>query len=366
MQCFLLVQLVIMKKVLFLASLLACSAQSAQDTPGVLQEVPNLFERINMGLAVSNKTEIVRNSVLTSLLFTVAAYAARYMPITPAQLRTPKFVALVGVASSAATLLYQCLQNRFHVVHTSEDVGTLRNIIIGSDVTSLDHFSGTTAETHNTTLQNVMFLAEHRLQSIGDLAFSKCYALKSIVIPDGVMTIEASAFFGCKSLEAVFLPNSVTSINNWAFFCCRALRDIHWPEGIHEIGHHAFYDCTSLRAITLPASLQEIGASAFGSCNALQEITFRGNTRIENGTFSHTRSFKKVTFDSENFAIDYYIGLNFSSVKELVFTKYNPADKIAFLTETFSQLVQDGCTAVFPNGERCIFSNKKWELVVPE
>ena len=47
---------------------------------------------------------------------------------------------------------------------------------------------------------------------ICDRAFADCISLRSIVIPDGVTSIEDSAFSGCKSLESLVLPESVGNI----------------------------------------------------------------------------------------------------------------------------------------------------------
>ena len=48
-------------------------------------------------------------------------------------------------------------------------------------------------------------------------AFSGCYSLTSITIPNGVTTIEEKAFAYCKTLSSVTIPNSVKTIGKKAF-----------------------------------------------------------------------------------------------------------------------------------------------------
>ena len=60
-----------------------------------------------------------------------------------------------------------------------------------------------------------------------------------------VTTIGYSAFSGCYSLTSIELPDSLTTIVNGAFYNC-SLTSIVIPEGVTTIGYGAFRECPSL------------------------------------------------------------------------------------------------------------------------
>ncbi len=70
-------------------------------------------------------------------------------------------------------------------------------------------------------------LSEITNEVIPDNAFSNMSNLKSVVIPDNVISVGSGAFAGCENLESVTLP------------------------GVDAIGADAFKDCSSLTSITL-------------------------------------------------------------------------------------------------------------------
>ncbi len=111
----------------------------------------------------------------------------------------------------------------------------------------------------------------HTVTTIGGSAFSQCYFLTTITLPDSVTSIGDGAFAMC-SLTSITLPDSITSIGDSAFYMCIGLTEITLPDSVTSIGDSAFFMC-SLTEITLPDSVTSIGDSAFSFCNKLTTIT---------------------------------------------------------------------------------------------
>lgn len=56
----------------------------------------------------------------------------------------------------------------------------------------------------------------NRLQSMGRMAFLKCTNLTSMILPEGITSIELSTFNGCTGLDLLVLPSTITSIEKFA------------------------------------------------------------------------------------------------------------------------------------------------------
>ena len=125
-------------------------------------------------------------------------------------------------------------------------------------------------------------------------AFHACDGLTDIVIPEGVETIDARAFASCKNLKSVTLPATLKIIGKEAFSFCEGLTDIEIPEGVETIDDCAFTMCCSLESITLPSTIKTIGDGAFFTCDGLTSIVIpEGVETIE--AFSFCLSLKTVT-----------------------------------------------------------------------
>ena len=116
----------------------------------------------------------------------------------------------------------------------------------------------------------------YTVTSIGDNAFSMCFGLTSVDIPDSVTSIGGYAFGGCSSLTEVTIPDSVTVIDSGTFIDCTDLTSVDIPDGVTTIGEYAFSYCTGLTSVTIPGSVTSIGGDAFRNCDSLKSITFEG------------------------------------------------------------------------------------------
>ena len=66
--------------------------------------------------------------------------------------------------------------------------------------------------------------------TIGENAF-RGKKVTSVVIPEGVRTLDWFAFYGCTELKTVTLPASLTMVEYGAFDGCRSTLTVHCPTG---------------------------------------------------------------------------------------------------------------------------------------
>ena len=102
--------------------------------------------------------------------------------------------------------------------------------------------------------------------TIGEAAFSNCISLKNIDIPNSVKVIGKHAFYSCNSLTSVTIGKGVTRIDDTAFCYCYSLSEIKIPNSVTAIGDSAFSNCTSLMKATIPNSVSYVGSGIFSSC----------------------------------------------------------------------------------------------------
>ena len=120
-------------------------------------------------------------------------------------------------------------------------------------------------------------------------------ALATVVIPEGVTTIESSAFSGKddsnhSSLVSVTIPSTVTTIGEKAFYCCNSLEELVLPEGLTAIPTNMAYHAYSLKYVNIPSTVVSIGELAFRANSLLScEIVIpEGCTTIGASVFKGT------------------------------------------------------------------------------
>ncbi len=116
---------------------------------------------------------------------------------------------------------------------------------------------------------------------IGEDAFSSCYSITSVVVPEGVTELERVAFRYCWEMTSIQLPSTLRTIGDNAFYRCELLEEIEIPEGVTELGDHAFRGCIALSRVTLPSSLEKISHYTFFECDERLVIYGRSGSAAE-------------------------------------------------------------------------------------
>ena len=124
-------------------------------------------------------------------------------------------------------------------------------------------------------------ITENELRGLTEISrwmFYHCKSLKSIEIPDSVISIGTMAFYNCTSLTSITIPDSVTSIGDGAFAGCSALESIIIPNSVTWIGGNAFSYCTSLANATIRGNITTISYNLFYGCSNLANIYIHSAT----------------------------------------------------------------------------------------
>ncbi len=91
-------------------------------------------------------------------------------------------------------------------------------------------------------------------------------SLVSVIIPDGVTTIERSAFFQSDDLTSVTLPDSITSIGDNAFNQAGIQGTLHLPASLVTIGEGAFRYTSGITKVEAPEGL-DLSNAEFSTSN---------------------------------------------------------------------------------------------------
>lgn len=103
-------------------------------------------------------------------------------------------------------------------------------------------------------------------------AFVENQKIKSVFLPETVVTVGNCAFSSCLSLVYVSLSPNIVLIDQYAFYSCNNLALSELPSGVVRIGQFAFYDNYALQALRCGDSLKAIDSSAFSNCGNLKTM----------------------------------------------------------------------------------------------
>ena len=157
----------------------------------------------------------------------------------------------------------------------------------------------------------------YSVTSIGSSAFSSCFDLTSIEIPNSITSIGVDAFYGTAWYDnqpdgvvyagkvlykykgtmpantSIVVKEGTCEIADYAFSYCSGLTNVVIPNSVTSIGSNAFRGCTGLTSVEIPNSVTSIGDYAFGYCSGLTSVEIPNSvTSIGIMPFSGTAWYK--------------------------------------------------------------------------
>jgi len=189
------------------------------------------------------------------------------------------------------------------------------------------------------------------VESIGEHAFTFCEYVKSVSLPNTLISLKYKSLYGCDVLENITLPNSLKRIEDLVFCHCRKLKSLTIPSSVEYIGEDilaghmvlesvsvdpenkyydsrencngiietatntliygyektvipntvtaigasAFANCIHITTVEIPNSVTSIGRNAFGYCTALDSIMIPNSvTSIGERAFNNCKKLRYV------------------------------------------------------------------------
>ncbi len=113
----------------------------------------------------------------------------------------------------------------------------------------------------------------HDSFKLNSSAFYGCKFTGELVIPKINTVIPGNCFGEC-DFSSVIIPEGITTIDSSAFASCRRLMGIlEFPSSLVSIGGTAFQGCMNIEGLILPQDLAIIKEAAFNGCTGINSIT---------------------------------------------------------------------------------------------
>lgn len=162
--------------------------------------------------------------------------------------------------------------------------------------------------------------------SMGREAFAQCSNLVSVRLSPAMRVISGGAFSGCSKLENVVIPPSVDTMISRAFRYT-GIRSITLPpnmvfrsyaDGTPIPSPEVFESCSKLETVVLPETMTVLPEKTFASCTALKEVALPpGLEVIQKDAFTSCKGLQKLVLPETLHTIE--DALNGTGLVELAF-----------------------------------------------
>ena len=218
---------------------------------------------------------------------------------------------------------------------------TLTSVVVSEGITSIEYgaFANCPGLMSVSLPSTLVTLGSASVYSATGV-FEGCKQLSKVTLAEGssVASIGYGTFKNCINLASINIPKNYLTIYPYAFQACEALKTVVWknadPGNVQSIEEHAFLDCKKLTTFSLPVGLRYIGEYAFQNCNSLLTVSVvEGVTTIGQGAYMDCKSLKTVTLPSTLEKLGYtsqtYYDGVFANCKSLTSVEFKKGTKIS-------------------------------------
>jgi len=193
-----------------------------------------------------------------------------------------------GITYTLTGLSGQCISN-------FGGWGMLEAFVLSGQSNFLSVESGVLFDKHKTKLirypvgkDGTSYTVPASVTVLGNNSFTDSNNLTSLILQDGLTTVENDALYFCRNLKTVYIPSTLTSIGE-GFLAFSNVEHVKIPEGVTELSYQFLGGCSALKTLELPASLTTPGWLFCGDCTALQSVTCKAVTppALESNAFKN-------------------------------------------------------------------------------
>ena len=162
---------------------------------------------------------------------------------------------------------------------SGRQISKIRNLKVTGSINSRDFevMNARMVNLSSLNLKDAGIVADeyNEADRIPENAFASKYSLVSIILPDKLRTIGARAFYNTNITGSLIIPEGVVTLEDACFYGCSSLTgQLSLPSTLRHIGtssdkyegHGVFYGCAFVCGLNLPDGLETIGSGAFSCC----------------------------------------------------------------------------------------------------
>ena len=169
-----------------------------------------------------------------------------------------------------------------------------KNIVIPNEIEGISDIRIGTKIFYQLT--NLVSIDLGPVKSIPSNCFQYCSNLETVILHEGLTTINSYAFSNCPKLSSINIPSTLTTIGRFAFDYCSSLGEIYIPISVTSIGSYAFADTGSL-SILMESSIKQSGweDNWYGSYQTNRQFIYDYVSSGTIGDFRYAKTSNGVT-----------------------------------------------------------------------